>query len=137
MSEAEQLSLSRLSSALDRLGEALAQPSSNPLYLDGTIQRFEFCFELIWKLAKAVGRLHGLDEQSPREVLKAAFQQQWIEDEAAWTKMLEDRNLSSHTYREALATELYGRIGGHYNAMKDLRDKLSHALFALEPRKDR
>ena len=131
MSEANDLfllNLSRLSSALDRLGEALAQPSSNPLYIDGTIQRFEFCFELSWKFAKLVARRYGIDEQSPRQVLKAAFQQNWINDDAAWTAMLEDRNLSSHTYREALAKELYDRIGGHYQAMLALRDQLSIAL---------
>ena len=42
--------------------------------------------------------------------------------------MLEDRNLSSHTYREALAKELYVRIGGHYQAMMALRGQLSIAL---------
>ena len=122
---------------MDRLGEALAQPSSNPLYIDGTIQRFEFCFDLTWKLAKAVGRLHGVDEQSPRQVLKAAFQQKWIKDEATWTKMLEDRNLSSNTYREALAHELYGRIASHYSAMKDFRDQLENVLGALNLKNER
>lgn len=37
-------SLTKLEAALKRLGEALAEDSSNPLFIDGTIQRFEFVF---------------------------------------------------------------------------------------------
>ncbi len=39
-------SLVKLEAELKRLGEALAEDSTNPLFIDGTIQRFEFVFEL-------------------------------------------------------------------------------------------
>ena len=39
--------LGDLGRALDRLDEALAVPPEAPLVVDGTIQRFEFTFELI------------------------------------------------------------------------------------------
>ena len=35
--------------SLDRLGEALRVGAEEPLAIDGTIQRFEFTFELFWK----------------------------------------------------------------------------------------
>ena len=31
-----------------------SKPDANGIYLDATIQRFEFCFELAWKLMKAM-----------------------------------------------------------------------------------
>ena len=40
--------------ALQRLQAALRkEPDVDDLYLDATIQRFEFCFELAWQLMKA------------------------------------------------------------------------------------
>lgn len=42
-------SLENLENALKRLGEALSEPEINSLTIDGTIQRFEFSFELFWK----------------------------------------------------------------------------------------
>ena len=44
--------MSFFSKALLRFTEALAEDQSNPLAIDGSIQRFEFCFELGWKLLK-------------------------------------------------------------------------------------
>ena len=39
--------------ALERLQLALTkEPDADDMYLDATIQRFEFCFELAWKLMK-------------------------------------------------------------------------------------
>lgn len=43
---------SNLARGLDRLGEALDVPEGHPLAVDGTIQRFEFTFELFWKLLR-------------------------------------------------------------------------------------
>ena len=40
------LSIANLGRALDRLEEALAEPMTNTLAVDGTIQRFEFGLEL-------------------------------------------------------------------------------------------
>jgi nucleotidyltransferase substrate binding protein (TIGR01987 family) len=124
MNETEQKSFERLGLALDRLQEALQETTQNPLAIDGTIQRFEFCFELTWKLARLVGRRFGIEEQSPRQVLKAAFQQSWVNDESVWLRMLEDRNQSSHTYREEVAIDVYSRVGEHYRAMLALFDRL-------------
>jgi nucleotidyltransferase-like protein len=41
-----------LGRSLDRLGEALAVSEDEPLAVDGTIQRFEFTFELFWKAVR-------------------------------------------------------------------------------------
>jgi len=39
---------------------------------------------------------------------------------------LEDRNLSVHTYDEALADELYSRFSNHFKAMKNLAEAIKN-----------
>lgn len=88
--------------ALSRLDHALAQ-LVNEFVRDSAIQRFEFTFELLWKSVKAYAEESGLEAFSPRDSLRVAFQIGLIEDSPEWFRMLEDRNLTSHTYNEATA----------------------------------
>jgi nucleotidyltransferase substrate binding protein (TIGR01987 family) len=104
--------LEELEQALCRLEEALTVPETAPLAIDGTIQRFEFVFELCWKAMKALAELHtpSVNANSARAAIKAAYAGGWITDEAAWLDLLDMRNASSHTYREAMAKDIYRRI---------------------------
>jgi len=98
--------------AVNRLQEALeVEPTA--LNRDASIQRFEFVFELAWKVVQKALREEGLDCASPRSCMKAAYRQGWIHDESAWLTIMEDRNLTSHTYDETLAVAVYGRLAGH------------------------
>ena len=88
--------------ALGRLEEALAEPPS-ALVRDACIQRFEFSFELCWKAIKENLKQQGLECQPLKSCLREAFRQGWIDDEKAGIVLLDDRNLTSHTYDEELA----------------------------------
>ena len=44
--------------------------------------------------------------RSPKTTLAHALQASWAHDEALWFRMLEARNLCSHTYDEAVAQEV-------------------------------
>jgi len=109
--------------ALDRLEEALAEPPS-PLVRDACIQRFEFSFKLGWKAVKEALKQRGLDCQSPKSCLREAFRQGWIDDEAAGILLLDDRNLTSHTYDETLAEVIYKRLPRHLSFLQGLKDRL-------------
>lgn len=87
-------------------------PESAPLAIDGTIRRFEFVFELCWKAMKALLELNSPSAKAntAREAIRAAFAAGWIDDETGWLDLLGMRNASSHTYREAMARDIYGRI---------------------------
>ncbi len=117
--------LSDFGRALDRLDEALAVSPDAPLAVDGTIQRFEFTFELAWKTAKAALVAEGIPTRSPREALREAMRMGWLADERAWIEMMDDRNLASHIYREEVADEIYGHIRVN---VRDLR--ALHTLLA-------
>jgi nucleotidyltransferase substrate binding protein (TIGR01987 family) len=45
-----------------------------------------------------------------KTVLQQAYVNQLILDEKLWLDMLKDRNLTSHTYNQKLALEIYQRI---------------------------
>ena len=113
--------------SLDRLAEALGVSAEEPLAIDGTIQRFEFTFELFWKAVRRLLARQGIEANSPKAVLQQAYRLGWLDDEPKWLKVLEDRNLTSHTYREPLALEIYGRIPAHYAAMREVVQKLRAA----------
>ncbi len=100
----------QLADALERLREALAEPTANSLAIDGTIQRFEFTIELFWKALKRLLAYEGIETSTPRETLQQAYQVGWLTDETAWLDMLRDRNQTSHAYDKALAREIYERV---------------------------
>lgn len=90
------------SRAYSLLREALedgAQPL-NRLEREGTIHRFEYTFELSWKLLKDKLEHDGviLPTITPRAVIRESFQSKLIDDCETWLEMLSDRNTMSHTY---------------------------------------
>lgn len=107
--------LSIFEKVLKKLDEALIKdPKVDDLYLDGTIQRFEFVFELSWKLMKGYLEYDGIEANSPRGAFREAFKVELIEDGTAWIKMMENRNRTSHTYNQDTAWEIYDKVKGEY-----------------------
>lgn len=115
--------LSSLDSALMRLRDALAQPKTE-WTRDAAIQRFEFTFELAWKAVMHAARREGLDCNSPRQAFRTALRLGWIEDDARWLGMIEDRNRTSHTYNETTAEEIFARLPNYITALAGLLDAL-------------
>jgi nucleotidyltransferase substrate binding protein (TIGR01987 family) len=122
--------LEDLERALARLEDALAVPEDSPLAIDGTIQRFEFVFELCWKTMKALLEIATPSEQfgTARAAIKGAYAAGWISDESAWLDLLDMRNATSHTYREALARDVYRRIKGRAPMLRDAVSALKRQL---------
>ena len=122
--------LEDLERALARLEEALAIPADAPLAIDGTIQRFEFVFELCWKTMKALLERDSPSEQfgTARSAIKGAYAAGWIADEAGWLDLLDMRNATSHTYRESLAREVYRRIEARAPMLRTAAAELKRQL---------
>jgi len=113
--------------ALGRLREALDEDSSRgSIAIDGTIQRFEFTFELAWKVAKYVLNYSGIEVETPRLAIKEAFKANIIKDGQAWIDMLEDRNKTSHIYDEKQALGIYNKIKeNHFKFFKDFDHEIA------------
>lgn len=91
----------------------------------GIIKFFEMTFELAWKVLKDYLESQGYEVKSPRETIKQAFQIGLIQDGHVWMDALTSRNLTSHTYDEAVAEKLVGDIREHYYpALKAVYQKL-------------
>lgn len=97
------------SDTLNRLKEALAAAPSE-LTRDASIQRFEFTIELGWKVIQKRLREEEIICKLPKQCLKEAFSFGLIKDDPLWLQMLEDRNLTVHTYKQELAKEIFGRL---------------------------
>ena len=101
-------------SALKRLEEGISIEPDKDIIMDGAIQRFEFVFELSWKLMREYLKYTGLEINNPRGVIKYAYQNGVIEDGDKWLKMLSDRNMTSHLYNQKMAWEIYQNIKFEY-----------------------
>ena len=95
--------------ALDTLDEALQMPFS-VIVRDGTIQRFEYSFETVWKLLKLYLAEHeGVICNSPKRCFREVFNAGILssQEAALCLTMTDDRNLTSHTYIEAVAETIF------------------------------
>ncbi len=100
-----------LKKALNQLEQGLNKPSINDLERDGLIQRFEYTFELAWKLIYRFFMETEIQSEmmklSKRDLFRLAFQKQLIQNIDHWFLFLEKRNLTSHTYQENISQEIY------------------------------
>jgi nucleotidyltransferase substrate binding protein (TIGR01987 family) len=92
----------------------------------GIIQFFEMTFELSWKVLKDYMESQGYIVKSPREAIKQAYQIELIDDVHIWLDALSKRNLTAHTYDEALSEKFVGEIRElYFPEIKKLYEKLS------------
>jgi nucleotidyltransferase substrate binding protein (TIGR01987 family) len=106
-SDTTPLNLAPLVKAVDSLQDALAQPK-NPYTRDATIQRFEYTFELSWKmLRRYLATEAAVDAFNLKDLFRQAGRQGILANVEAWFAYLKGRNLTSHTYNEKTAEETY------------------------------
>lgn len=101
-----------LGQALKRLAEVLTHEDIDKIDFmqDATIQRFKFVIELYWKVLKKILSYEKIDATTPREVLRKSFQFKLIDDEEIWLSMLDDRNNTSHVYKQEEAKKVFEHI---------------------------
>jgi nucleotidyltransferase substrate binding protein (TIGR01987 family) len=112
-------SLENLSRANEALHEALAVIPRNRVIMSAIIKNFEINYELSWKALKRLLDFHGVSTSSPRQAFAEAFRKRFIDNDAGWLAMIEDRNLSVHTYDESLAKAMTLRIENNYKPLFD------------------
>jgi len=111
------------------LESAIEEGTHSMLERAGLIQFFEMSFELAWKVLKDYLEASGTAVKSPREAIKAAFQQDVITNGHDWMDALTDRNLTAHTYDESTALLVENKIKEtYYPLLKQLYTKLKQQL---------
>ena len=114
MNEKLKDSLQNLQKANTSLHRAIEHTPRNDLIISAIIKNFEFNFELSWKAMKRLLTHHGVPTSSPRQAIAESYRKRFIENESAWIRMIEDRNLTVHTYDENFAREMSERIETMY-----------------------
>ena len=108
--------------AVSTLDEVLQMEISIIVH-DASIQRFEYSFESLWKLLKAyLDQYEGIVCNSPKRCFREALKVELLSVQEAETclVMTDDRNLTSHTYIEAGAEAIYGKIPSYLDVMNSL-----------------
>jgi nucleotidyltransferase substrate binding protein (TIGR01987 family) len=118
--------------ALDQLETFFQPPALNEREQQGLIKAFEYCFELGWNtlrdllLAEGNAGLIG-----SRDTLRLAFRVGLIRDGEAWLAMVQDRNLTSHTFNCSTAEQVSQQVGTRYlPCFQELRLVLSERVQA-------
>ena len=105
------LDLSSLDRALLSLNRAVVRAQESPQdeeLRDATIQRFEYCFELSWKMLKRrleldVPTSASVDAMSFKELIREGFERGYIDKPEEWFLFREHRNTVALTYNVAKA----------------------------------
>ena len=109
-----QLELAPFRNALISLERGLVRRSTNLAdeeVRDACIQRFEYCFELSWKMLKRqieieLGNTAEVDSYSKRTLFRVAAERGLINSPEPWFVYLVQRNKTSHAYDARVAAEV-------------------------------
>ena len=126
------LDFTSLEGALTSLRRALLRSAGTPMdeeLRDACIQRFEYTFELAWKMLKRQMEREALnsaeiDGYSFKQLFRVAGEKGLIVDVPAWFDFREKRNLTAHTYDARKAAEVYAVIAGFEREVTDLLARL-------------
>ncbi len=102
--------LKQFQKVLERFADVLQQ-EENEFIRDSAIQRFEFTFDLSWKLIKVfLAEEEGIICTSPKGCFREAYKQGLLEYDNFWLELTDIRNKTSHTYSEATAEAVYAAL---------------------------
>ena len=108
--------------------EALAVKNPNPLERDGTIQRFEYTFEAVWKTAQLyLEEVESLQANSPKGTFRALGEAGVLsaEETIRALAMADDRNKTVHMYIEAVAVLIFTQLDKHSALLADIIRRIS------------
>lgn len=102
---------------------------------DACIQRFEYTFELSWKMLKRqleqeLPNQSEVDGFSYRQIFRIGAERGLVEDVEAWFDYRERRNITSHTYDEEKAARVFEALpafAGHAGELLTrLKERAGH-----------
>ena len=101
---------------------------------EGFVQRFEYTFELAWKTLRDYLLENGYKLDSPKSVIRQAYQSGYIADGEIWMDALEKRNNTVHTYNQEILKETIRFLTEEFQpALEQLHTFLSEEFNAIRP----
>ncbi len=122
--------------AYKNLSDAITlEPPYSTVVLTGLVGLFEITFEQAWKMMKELLEYSGYSENctdSPRMVIKTAYQAGMINDETAWLNALAARNNVTHSYNEDIALSIIDDTKRLFMKMfAQLKDETEHKWLPM------
>lgn len=117
--------------ALNAFEEVMTIANPSTIERDAAIQRFEFTFEALWKAAKQMlFDVEGIDVGSPKGVIRSCREVGIFTDNETTNalEMVNDRNLTVHTYNEALAIEIYSHLWYYLQLMQRWLERIKQRV---------
>jgi nucleotidyltransferase substrate binding protein (TIGR01987 family) len=116
--------------ALERLEDFTQPPALNEREKQGLIKAFEYTYELAWNTLRDLLRSQGnASLLGARDSLREAFRLGLIEEGETWMLMIQDRNLTGHTYNRSTADAIASQIVACYlPCFQQLRSTLQQRL---------
>lgn len=106
----DRVTITPLLKARNQLQNAISTADSQ-LEITGAIKCFEYCYELSWKTMKKILEHMGIEDiNSPRAVFSVAYKNKLITNLEVWNSFIQMRNLTSHTYDDQLAEDVFERL---------------------------
>ena len=100
--------------------------NNHGMKIDATIHRFKFVFDFCCRfLQRKMLDDYGIEVNDPKPVLQQAYSLKIIDDEQIWLDMLYDRNMTSHTYKQALADQIYKNIKTYVPFLQNALKKIT------------
>jgi nucleotidyltransferase substrate binding protein (TIGR01987 family) len=124
------LKLKTARQALETLKAIKKEPFSI-IVRDASIQRFEYTFEAIWKTLKVyLLQIEGIVCNSPKKCFREALKVGLLTPDQTqrFLEMTDDRNMTSHTYYEEIAQQIYAKIDAYIELMEILLERLEDAV---------
>lgn len=119
------INISSLLKAYKTFKEGLTSAKSQ-LEKDGVIQRFEYTLELCWKTLRKILKYKGTIVNSPRDTFREAHLVGLIDNVNAWYDLLDKRNLSSHTYNQETADDIFMELHKANDLFEELIERISN-----------
>ena len=115
------------SKALTTLEEAL-NADYTIFVRDSAIQRFEYTTEAFWKCLQVhLKENEGVLVSSPKSAIREAKKNGIMDDIETVTalEMIDDRNLTAHTYHEEVAQKLFSTLPRYAELMRKILEKVN------------
>ena len=110
--------LATFQKAMLKLSDVVSLYHQHPLNeyeRDSLIKRFEFTYEMAWKLMMSYEKENGVTSVlGSKDVVRHAYHLTLIENGEAWMDMIDTRNQTSHLYDEQMAADVTDEIIHNY-----------------------
>ena len=105
--------------------EQAIEQAETQLECDGAIQRFEFTYELVWKTLRRILLFKGIEVITPRDIFRQAASMGLIDDLVVWFEFIKKRNLTSYTYNQDVAQDIFEELPKFKEELTKVVDKIN------------